>query len=360
MKELQLFIFALALLFLIPNASFAQNFGSNLSSLPREKIYAHGMDADVKSILTLVDVDTVHLSAVDKKLKIAYEARFKGSSDQSNYLSGKESDISDLLRIFRDYWRASLLNPDKEYSRELGENIVPFLMEKFPPIRDVKVERDSIGVYLSRYIKSKGYNTLDKIDYQGRLIDLVIWKTQTDTIYEIKLDNKKSKIKVFLLKDFISLGWMEYATLGTHHPGGWVGADGLFCVEKSYDLESEDFRVSFLAHEGRHFLDKKQFQNLKNTDLEYRSKLVELSLAKTTIYTLIEFFITNSNVNSQNAHSVANYDVMNDLSKKIFGRSFERNIEKWKNVSWRKINKAANSILKNNTMVLKSGLAAGL
>jgi hypothetical protein len=95
------------------------------------------------------------------------------------------------------------------------------------------------------------------------------------------------------------------------------------------------------------------FLNLGSADLEYRGKLVELAMAKTTLYDLIEFFITNANYNSDNGHSFANYCVIRDISKILFKKDFEKDVAKWKTVSIKKINKTAYKVLTANTKALK-------
>ncbi|HEV7779927.1 MAG TPA: hypothetical protein VGO58_01605 [Chitinophagaceae bacterium] len=125
--------------------------------------------------------------------------------------------------------------------------------------------------------------------------------------YTFKFKKEKMHTRVFFMSEMISLGWQAFATFGNHHPGGWATKDAIFCVKSVYDLKNESFLVSYLAHEGRHFSDLNRFPKLKNTDLEYRAKLTELSIADKTLLNLIEFFIVNAYYRSANGHSAANY-----------------------------------------------------
>lgn len=161
-------------------------------------------------------------------------------------------------------------------------------------------------------------------------------------------------MNVLFMEDFVTLGWEEYATLGNYYPGGWATKDAIYCVKSAYDLKSENFLISYLAHEGRHFIDYKLFPKLESADLEYRAKLTELSLADKTMYELIEFFIQNANFASENAHSVANFCAIRDLSRSIFGIDFEKDISKWKSIRPSKINKAAYKLIQLNTKALQS------
>lgn len=328
-----------------------------VKTLPYHQIYAYGMDANVSPVFSLLEADD--LTAEDLKFKTDFEARFKGASDTSEMPQLNEPGIAALLSIFRNYWRTSLLDNNSTFERELGMKVSSFLMKNYSPVKGITISRDSLGVYVSRYIHSKGFFTTEKVDYTGRLIDLMIWKKQDTRVYDVRLSKHETQaVTVFLLTDFVTLGWMEYATLGEHHAGGWTTDDALYCVKKSYDLESEHFKISYLAHEGRHFADKRLWPKLRSADLEYRAKLTELSLAKTTALHLIRFFIQNSNKDSKNPHQIANYCVIRDLSRALFNTDYESDPQKWEHIGIKTINKAAKRLLKGNTKSLRSRGAA--
>ena len=86
--------------------------------------------------------------------------------------------------------------------------------------------------------------------------------------------------------------------------------------------------------------------------MEYRAKLTELSMAQKTLYQIIAFFINNANYESDNAHSIANYCVIRDISKLIFKIEFEKDITKWEKIDKKKINETALKILSANTETL--------
>ena len=172
-------------------------------------------------------------------------------------------------------------------------------------------------------------------------------------IYTFDLHKDQMKVPVVMMKDFISLGWIQFATLGRHYPGGWATKDTLFCVRQAYDLDSENFQISYLAHEGRHLDDYQLFPELKSPDLEYRAKLTELSLADESLFDLLSFFMHQSNKASKNPHQFANYCLIRDLSQHLFKKDFEDNLEQWQKVGKVKINKAALKLLKRNTRQLQ-------
>jgi len=322
------------------------------------KIYAYCLDANVKPALKLVDVDASLLSIKDKEFKTKLEARFKFESDQTQYPE-TSSPVDELVNIYKDYWRKSLLDTASNYDLMLGKNVIAYLVERYPPARIIltTANRDTIGIYLRRFLMEwlatqKLYTT--GFGRTGKLLDLLIWRAQKDTVYSFQLPGEQVYAPVVMMDSFVTLGWEEYATLGRHYPGGWTTKESLFCVTRAYDLSSEEFLISYLAHEGRHFGDYKLFPNLKSSDLEYRAKLTELALAKTTLQETISFFINNSNSQSSNAHSKANYNVIKDMSTLLFKRGFEYDTSKWTKLSEKKIHKAAQKLLKKDTRRLQS------
>lgn len=318
------------------------------------KIYAFCLDANVKPVLSLIENDsTQKLSAKDAKFKTDFLNRFKFTKDKSVYTEEKASDINKLLSVFRSYWRKSLLDAAKSHDLELITDIKDFLTTEYPPVKGIVLNDDSLSTYVKRYLSNKGLHTTDGIGKTGRLIDLLVWENEKDTTFTFILRKEKISARVILMKNFRTLGWEEYATLGRYYPGGWTTNNALYCVEQAYDLKSETFLISYLAHESRHFADYKLFPNLSSPDLEYRAKLTELSLARKMLYKLIAFFISNANYNSDNGHSIANYSAIRDLSRLLFHVEFEKDLNQWNKISIKKINSTAYKILQTNTKLLK-------
>jgi len=350
MNKLLLWSFSLACVAFLNSNLFGQGIVNKSDKFNYSKIYSFCLDANVKPVISLIDVDnTVSLSKKDLKFKTDFEKRFKYEKDKSKYLDEKKSSIDGLLKIFHKYWRASLLDRSSNYESVTITEIMSFLNQNCPPVQGQVINQENIQEFYKSYINSKGLYSTDAIGKTGRLFDLLVWETEKDTSYTISLHEEEINVKVVFMDNFITLGWEEYATLGRYYPGGWAKDNALYCVKDAYNLNSESFLISYLAHEGRHFADFKLFPQLKNKDNEYRAKLTELSLANSTLYNLIEFFIDNANYDSKNGHSVANYCVIRDLSKAIFNIDYENDIEKWRVVSIKKVNKAAYKILKTNT-----------
>lgn len=318
-----------------------------------QKFFAYCIDGNIRPALDLLEsYDHVSLSEKELTFKTEFENRFKFSTDSSNYRNNETPPLSDLLKLYVRYWRESVLDISGNYEQSLMNDVSDFLKINFPPAEHIEPVKEKLDIYLKDYITSLGFYTTG-FGKTGKYFDLLVWKTEEEKNYSFKMHEEETNVKVVFMDDFITLGWEEYATLGKLYPGGWATKESLFCVKKAYDTESENFKISYLAHESRHFADYKLFPKLKSTDLEYRAKLTELSLLKNNLYNVIAFFISNSNYDSDNGHSVANYCVIRDLSEKLFGSANEIDINKWKEVSIDKINESAYQILQENTIALK-------
>ncbi|MGH7681707.1 MAG: hypothetical protein ACRENN_06930, partial [Candidatus Eiseniibacteriota bacterium] len=117
----------------------------------------------------------------------------------------------------------------------------------------------------------------------------------------------------------------------------------------SYDTTSENFRVSYLAHEGRHFSDYKEFPRLEQPELEYRAKLTELAVSNETTLTLVKAFSEQAGRDRAVPHSFADYCVIRDLSRTVF-RSDEgvKNPATWNSVAPDRLRKEALKLLQAN------------
>jgi hypothetical protein len=314
-------------------------------------ILGYSMGADVASALKLLPDDTVNLLQRDRDFVENFRNRFAFEYDKSDFREKYSSEIDSLLYIFVDYWRASLLNPGKNMDAVLWRNVVAYFQRTMQPDKGKRINFANRNHYYRKYISSKNLYSVHRIRKTGKLLDLMVWRNQTDTIFTVDLYDEQLQTRVVFMNDFIVSGWMYYATLERHRAGGWAERDGVFCVASSYDLESEKFSVSFLSHEGRHYNDYKQFRFpvLRGADLEYRAKLTELSLAQTTLFDLLGHFIAFSNKTSANPHPRANYAVISTLSKALFDSDFESDIEQWKTKSIEEINQAAYLALEANT-----------
>jgi hypothetical protein len=178
------------------------------SSLNYSKLYGLALNASIQEILIKLD-KSMSLSEKDKKFKDNFEARFKFSSDRTNYFSRKDTSLNPLLRIYQDYWRKSMLDNNRNFDKYFAKRIIAFFKsenskEKFT---SEKISRRTVikSVY-KEYIHSKGFYTND-IGKTGKLFDLLVWKNETDTTFNIFLIDDTAKVKICMMKVFYSLVW---------------------------------------------------------------------------------------------------------------------------------------------------------
>jgi hypothetical protein len=349
MKDLnKILLYFVLFLFISNSCIFSQNAGS--PDLDYNLIFGDALNENIQDILKILDTTKI-VSEMDKKFKLKFENRFKFSSDKTNYFLRSDTSLNPLNRVFQDYWRKSMLDTKTNYDKYFENKLLNFLKAENQKMKftNRKITRSTIVKDdYQTYISSKGFHATN-IGKTGKLYDLLAWKNETDTTYTMVLIHDTAKVHIIMMRDFISLGWEEYATLGAAFPGGWATPEKLFCVRQSYDLNSETFLVNYLSHEGQHFLDYKHFPKLSSNDLEYRAKLIELYLYDKELYNYINFFINNANYDKNNAHPYSDYCLIRDMSRELFHTDFEKDMEKWKSKSKDEIHQAAKNLFLKNT-----------
>lgn len=314
-------------------------------------VYLHVLQGDMRSALEMLDtISASRLTREERKLRRGFYRRFR---DRRLPAAAEEPDplINSTVDAFRKYWKTVLMKeaePDTA-GRILEEQLVMALSEH-SPYNDMS--RDSIRAHLQQYlseaVSERGY-FCNALNFTANLYDLFLWKDQLDTIYSVTLPDTQVAVNVILMQDFVTIGWAEYATLDQHHAGGWAGRDKLYCVRKTYDLDSENFRVSYLVHEAQHLADYHRYPRLTQPDLEYRAKLAELSYAESTSSELLKNFLFTANHDRDHAHPFANYCVMRDLSQSLFDRDLVKDAGMWEELDKANVRKTAASLLKKNT-----------
>jgi hypothetical protein len=319
------------------------------------QFYNYGLQGDVPKALSMAEqfLDSA-LSDEQIKIKQKFINRFRNFSDEFTY-NTKEQSVLDLIEIYRGYWNEVLLKQtDSETAeKKLQKNVSDYLYKNyFANLNEDKQKvHDDFTDYLQKFLMDHGVKSAT--GKTAGIYDLLLWAREDHNDYNVTLPEGKVTVKVVFMNDVVTMGWEDYATLGRYYPGGWATDKELFCVSSAYDTTTENFKVSYLQHEGQHFSDYKVFPKLSGPDLEYRAKLVELSYAKESIYNLINFFIQNSNNDRSNPHAFGNFCVIRDISYKLFDGKTENDIEKWKAIPIEKINKIAKELLVINTKLMK-------
>lgn len=323
-------------------------------SVPYSIIYGHCLNADVQAALKLVgEAKQSSLTGSDANFVANFELRFGGEVDRSNFLFSRDESLIELLTYYRDYWRASLLNPLANFDSSLAVNVSKLLGSAFRINHRTgqSLPTDTLNRYLKSYIGQKGFHTAG-YGRTGKLLDLLVWKSESDSVFEFSVDDETLRAPVVFLSNFITLGWEEYATLDRYYPGGWTTRDALYCVQKAYKIGTENFLVNYLCHEARHFADYKLFPKLSSADLEYRAKLTELSKLEKNLYPTLSQFISQSDSKSSSAHPLANYYVIRDVSRLLFNKDFETELSAWRRIPVAEIHAASERALRHNTKQL--------
>lgn len=231
--------------------------------------------------------------------------------NEINRIHCDDSFIKHIVRTYREYYREVLLTPAKLSS--LNEQLDSFLRE-IAKSEDIKISsnisRKSLEKILSNEIKLRGYYSLFGTVSPFR--SLLIWKKQTAKRYSVVLPEGKQRVNVVFMEDFLELSWLHYATFGKYYVGGWAKKDALYCVKQAYKINSPKFLVHYLAHEAQHFSDYKSFPKLQQMDLEYRSKLAELSLTQSPNKFMKKLRLEARN-DKHAPHSFAAYKILQNI-----------------------------------------------
>ena len=285
-------------------------------------------------------------------------ARFVSKDEMFENTSGNKI-VNDISTIYREYWREELMKPlpDSRTDSTLYNNITDYILSN----NLTRLSKDSLrknikdDAVLKEIIEKEGF----KVDFKFRngFQEIFIWNKESTKKYEVILPKDTVKTAVVFIESYHINGYDEFATFGNSQVGGWAIKESatLYCNKGTYDLNSEEFEVSYLKHESLHFTDLNNYPNLSSTDLEYRSKVIELMYCtEGTIYDRISEFVSGANkADRKNSHPYANYMLIQNLSRLIFNSDFNSAINQWKKVSFEKINKAASSLYESSENILR-------
>jgi hypothetical protein len=216
------------------------------------------------------------------------------------------------LTLYRAYWRAGLLDPAARPAAEqrLRADLAGLLG------LSAATTLDAMEAPLAARLETEHVHVLSGETPPFR--ELMLWRGQSEEQRDVALPEGAHRIRVFLLDDFVSLGWAGYATCERSHTGGWVRPEGIYAVRSGWgDLDDEPFRISFLAHETQHFADKARYGELPSWALEYRAKLTELALAETSQAALLTAFAHSQSDDRTLPHPYANRRVLAALRTRL-------------------------------------------
>lgn len=269
------------------------------------------MQADVRSALgTLRQLDVSLLSDGDKIWRDRMRERFEVAS----WVPEESATLGDtVVGSYRRYWRRSLTSPaDRhEYLADLVDELAPLVPSGAD--RSVAVDIDGLEERLAPVLVQEGFHV--QLGLTPPLHDCMLWREERRAVERVDLPEQGIDLPVRYLDDFVSFGWIEYATCGRRAANGWATDTEVFAVVPRYEsLDSEHFRVNLLSHEAQHLADKRDFDGLLPWELEFRAKLAEVAAAETTEHHLLEKFRADRSDDPALPHSYANARVMEAIA----------------------------------------------
>ena len=241
------------------------------------------LQGDAREALRVFDAVDAPLTSGQQALVDCVRSRFVGPLPPNDL----PPDAAAALTAYETYWRAAMM---KAQSPAAAEARLLEALNAIPAMAGApdRASLESVSEHVVPALEAQGLHALT--GKTEPLYELMIWRSQETNMYDVALPEGMVNVKVVIHDKFASLGWGGIATSGEAQTGGWAKPDALYAVRASYDLASEDFRVSYLAHEGQHFADYAKFPMLEQPELEYRAKLTEIALSSTTTEKLISNF----------------------------------------------------------------------
>lgn len=263
------------------------------------------LNGNVRDIISKLSLYK-NLNKKSKRLKSKIQKRFIDNNDLGK-INVSDKFVKELILNYRKYYSKALIGKHTEAELYDALNQICF---RFCKIKTTKASWIKLENNLQKELEKRGYFSLF-----GEILpfkSLLIWKKKSEKEFRVKLPLGEQKVKVIFLEDFIELGWVDFATFGMHHVGGWAKRDALFCVKKGYDINSEKFLISYLSHEAEHFMDYKLFPKLKQIDLEYRAKLVEILNSSYPKKVYVKFS-NNTDTKRANPHSCSAHFLVKNM-----------------------------------------------
>jgi hypothetical protein len=279
-----------------------------------------------------------------------FERRFVERSDGLDLARIESPAVREIADLFQSYWIDALMQtaPLDVLEGRLKSRLDDMLIERgFASALD---DEDALFENVEAFIGREGLHA-----QSGRtppLIDLMIW-TSNDTVVEsVELTDGTYEVELNYIDDFVSYGWSNFAAFGMASTGGWAEKDGLYCICRHYDLDSERFKLSFLKHEARHYADFELYPELQPADLEYRGKLTELAYSEEGTYRLLEQFTRAANLVENAPHPLANWYVVEGLSRHLLEGVPPADAGAWQSIPKEQIRQAARRLLEEHDGML--------
>ena len=275
-----------------------------------------------------------------------FDARFVERTDGLDLSAIESAEVRAMMELFQSYWRDALMQtaPREALEENLSGRLDEILVARgYASAID---DEDQLLDNVEAFVREEGY-----FAQSGRtppLLDLMVWSKNEVATESVELTDGTYEVDVNYLDDFVSYGWSNFAAFGMASTGGWAKKDGLYCICRYYDLESERFKLSFLKHEARHYADYELYPELQPADLEYRGKLTELAFSEEGTYQLLKQFTKGANRVENAPHPLANWYVVEGLSELLLDGQWPAEAGSWESIPKEQIRQAARHLLENH------------
>lgn len=303
------------------------------------------IQGDVRGALSTISA-TAELPPRDARAVACVRERFAAPA-----AAAEKGPAAPFLQAFRRYWHSQMLGTAKrdEAQAALLSDLNTLLPEPGWDRTSIDAATDQARLHLER----AGLHALTGVTHP--YYELMVWKKDSPRSFKVRLPEQDVTVKVVFLDEFLSRGWLSYASCGRYGTGGWTADDTLYALADRYDTTSEEFRVSYLGHEGQHFADKRAFPALEQPELEYRAKLTELVLASDPL-PLLRKFASGAQHGRAAPHPHAEYWLAHDLAVRLFGRG--QSDPDWSKADPRQVQAAARGLLVDGTRRARAAGAA--
>lgn len=315
------------------------------------RVYDAALEGDmVKAFSVLDSIDSSRLSA---QALSAAECLRRAFADPP-----RAEDLPPLsqrvLISYRHYWQTLMLrrSPVEDAEAELLASLNTILAGTAAAATGLG-DLDAASEHAKGAIENEGLFALTGVT--SPYYELMIWRVESPRTYRVALPECVIDVRVVFLDEFASLGWAGFATCGRYYSAGWATEDSLFAVQSAHETESEGFRVSYLAHEGRHFSDYKEFPKLEQSELEYRAKLTEIAVSENSTHDLIVMFSRRTGQDRAAPHHFANYWVTKNLGRAVFNSGAPvKDAAEWRSVPAGQLRREARHLLLDSSVHLQN------
>jgi hypothetical protein len=275
-----------------------------------------------------------------------FKRRFDERTDGLDLARVESPVVREIAELFQSYWVDALMQaaPLHVLEERLKSRLDNMLTER--GFASALEDEDTLFANIEAFIRGEGY-----FAQSGRtppLLDLMIWTSNNTAVESVELTDGTYDVELNYIDDFVSYGWSSFAAFGMASTGGWAKKDGLYCICRHYDLDSERFKLSFLKHEARHYADFGLYPELQPADLEYRGKLTELAYSEEGTYRLLEHFTKAANRIENAPHPLANWYVVEGLSELLRDGKWPADASAWESIPKEQIRQAAKRLLQNH------------